>query len=113
MHEMGVYDVRALSTDETCEQEGIEVARGRNPDRRHAQRPVEVVRVPRRIVETDEYRLDPALRERGQQREQVSLRAADAADPMDVEDSHRRNAVQARSIVAAASTAIRKSQATR
>ena len=65
-------------------------------------------------VEADEHGLDAALGECREQREQVALRAADTADAVHVQRLHRvRNRWMARSIVAAASSASKKSQATR
>ena len=84
-----MHDVRAQLANEAREQQWVEVARRANAYGRHPQRVVEVVGAPRWIVEADEHGLDAALGERGQEREQVSLGAADTADAVDVDDLHR------------------------
>ena len=109
-----MHDVRTQRACKANEQQGIEVMRGADPNGRHVKRAVEVLRVPSGVVEADEQDLDAALRERGKQREQVTLGAADAADPVDVHDSHRaRTRSATRASAALASNARRKSHATR
>ncbi len=111
---MGVHDVGVERANEARSEQRIDVARRFDADGRDAKRAVEVRRVPRRVVEADEERLDPPLGERGQQREQMALGAADPAHAVHVRDSHRaRTRRMTASIVAAASSASRKSQATR
>ena len=53
-----------------------------------AELPVEGLHRPARVVEPEEDRLDPALRERGQQREQMPFGPADPPDPVEVDDPH-------------------------
>ena len=89
MDEMRVNDVRTQRACEPHEQDRIEVARRQNAHRRHVERTVEVGCIPAGIVEPDEDRLDTAFGERRQQRQQVPLRAADAANPVHVHDPHR------------------------
>jgi hypothetical protein len=73
--EVRVHDVGAQRPHEPRQQQRIEVARRRHPDRRNRERPVERRRIECRVVEPDEERLDPALGERRQERQQVPLRA--------------------------------------
>ena len=58
--------------------------------------PVELLVEARRVgaghVEAEEARVDAALAQRGQQRQQVPLRAADAGELVEVEDLHARAA---------------------
>ena len=93
----------------------VDVARRRQRARTARSARRRTVRRPRRVVEPEEAHVDAALRERRQQRQQVPLRAADAADPVDVEDLHARarRRPNSRSNTAAASSASRKSVATR
>ena len=116
VHEVGVHDVRASSPGDARRSSGVDVAWRRDANRRHAQRVVEVARVPGGIVETDEDGFDAALGQRREQDEEVPLGTADPAHPVNVQHSHAvrsRSQSAIRASVAAASSASRKSHATR
>ena len=72
---------------------------------------VERVRV--RQVEPGEGDLDAALGERGQERQQMPLGAADPRDPVGMHDPHRRRRSQRWTSATPASTASRKSHGAR
>ena len=111
MHEIG----RSRSAAHAQGEARVEIARRGDPFERDAQSLVEGVRGPGRVVETEKAHVDAPLGEGRQEREQMPLGTADPTDPMDVEDLHRtaRRRASVHSSVAAASTAIRKSVATR
>src|SRR4051794_38105813 len=114
MHEMRVHDVRTQRACEAYEQHRIDVTGRPDAHRRYVEGAVEVGRIPPGVVEPDEQRLDAALRECGKQCQQMTLGAADAADPVNVHDSHRARTRSAmRTSAAAARSASRKSHATR
>ncbi len=119
--DIGVHEVRV---DEVClpgrtanaPREGrIQVTRCIQPLVRNGRRRVERIRSARRIVEPQEAHVDTALAQRGQQRQQMPFRAADSADPVDVQNLHAllNRRPSSRSNTAAARSAIRKSVGTR
>jgi hypothetical protein len=86
--EVRVHDVRLQRADHPSEQERIDVSRRSNSACRDSERAVKVDRIRVRVVEPDERDVDPALGKGGKEGEEMSLGAADSADPMDVNDSH-------------------------
>ena len=116
MHEVRVHEIRRASRSANASrQTQVEIARRWDALGRDTERVVERIGRTGRIVEAEKADVDSALRERGQQRQQVALGPADAADSMNVENLHarRRRRESAQSSAAAASSAIRKSVATR
>ena len=95
MDQMGVDEVRALGADRADDVAGEPRAHvraaphGTVRDTEPVERLVEARRVGAGHVEAEEARVDAALTQRRQQREQVPLRAADARQLVQVEDLHR------------------------
>ena len=112
--EVRVDDIGAAQrAAEPADEPHVEVALQRQPHRLDRKLGVERLRIPRRIVEPDKHRLDPERRKPRQQREQVTLRAADPAHPVNVRHPHERTRSQSRTTVTAAQSAIRKSHGAR
>ncbi len=105
-----MHDVGAQRACEADEERGVGITGRRQAYRGHRQRVVEVDGIPGWIVEADERHVEAALCERGKEREQVALGAADAAHAVDVDDPHLRATLRR---PAAARTASRKSHGTR
>ena len=117
MHEVRVYEIciPRFSPD-AQRQPWIDVARRGNAHVRHGQRFVERIRRARRVVEPEEAHVDSACGQRGQERQKMALGAADAPDPVDVQDLHgslRHRRASTHSIAPAPRSAIRKSVAMR
>ena len=107
--EMRVDDVDAQRAEQLRQRERV----GAQPQGRDVERVVEVGRVPRGVVEADEDDVETAIGERRQQRQQVPLRAPDAAHLVNVRDSHVPRRSWRRASAATASNASRKSNAMR
>ncbi len=114
-----MHEVRAERSERASQPQregGVEVVAAAQTAGRNREGVVEGQRVPVGVVEPDEGDADAAFGKGGQQREQVSLGAADPAHPVDVDDLQgERRRTRATSIerATAAGTASRKSHGTR
>ena len=114
MHKMRMHDIGVDRPQESRGEQRIEVAGRFDADGRHAKCAVEVRRVPRRVVQTDEDGLDAAAASAGSSVSRWRSEPPMPAHAMHVRNPHRvRMRRMTASIVAAASNARRKSQATR
>jgi hypothetical protein len=111
VHEIGRPGGTAYPKSETR----IQVTGCRYPLERNGQRLVERIRRARRVVQPEKADVDTAFGQCRQEREQMPFGSADPADPVNVENLHRREArrASAQSTAAAAGRAMRKSVATR
>lgn len=120
VHQVHMHELRPEGPRGTRDPEGksrIGVVAGGNAcewDARRRERLVERLRRSARVVQPDEGGLDAMCPQRGQQREQVALGAADPGDPVDVDDPHqRRSRASAGGRAEAASSTRRKSHGAR